>query len=219
MPRKSENVPRVTISGGAFSLVIIAAFKAPPRKPMMSVTTIANQIGEPPSRQRPPITTADNPIIEPTERSIPPVMMIGVITNASSPISTLRRVISNRLPDVMKLFPVRLKTISSPARTTSNSHSLFGNSRSRHGWSSLSCAFACEIEMSIFFETPECYIGSQSRQNDRALYRFFPKRIDTDKRQCRADRSQQSNANKCADKSTAPAGDRRAAHNNGRDSL
>ena len=98
---------------------------------------IAAGIGRPASRQSRPRITADRPIIEPTERSMPPVMIIGVITRASRPTSTANLVISNAFPEVAKLLPVTAKMRHSAAITTSNIHSLFGNSRSRHGCSVL----------------------------------------------------------------------------------
>jgi len=68
---------------------------------------------------------------------MPPVMMIGVITSASSPTSTLRRVTSKAFEAERKFSPVRLKTAHSTKMTTSRTHSLFGKRRSRHGASVL----------------------------------------------------------------------------------
>ena len=148
-PRNNEKVPSVTISGGDLRRVIITAFSAPPNSPTASVAMIANHSGMPASHQSPPITTAAKPIIEPTERSIPPVIIIGVITNASKPISTLSLVISKKLPVVRKLFPVRPKTTHSSASTISKIHSLLGKSLSCQACSILSGALTDEIEMSI----------------------------------------------------------------------
>src|SRR6185436_11917725 len=219
MPRNSENVPKVTISGGALSLVIIAAFSAPPNNPTMSVIAIATGIDRPASRQRPPMTTADRPIIEPTERSIPPVMMIGVMINARSPISTLRRVISKALPAVAKLLPANANSRHSTAMTMSRIHSLFGKSRALQSCSVLSGTCGCEIASSIFLKSSERNVGCQCRQNDRPLNSFFPEWIYAEKRQRRSDSPEQRDADQRSDQSSAPTCDRNSTDDHCSDRL
>ena len=121
------------MSAGKFRRATSAAFNAPPRAPTISVMAAAMAIGKCVSRHRPPSTTAASPIIEPTERSMPPEMMIGVRASASSPTSTLSRVISNAFDALKKFSPVRLKMPHSIRSATISTHSLFGNKRSRHG--------------------------------------------------------------------------------------
>src|SRR5439155_18950879 len=122
-PRKSENEPSVTISGGNFSRVISHAFKPPAAAPTASALIAANQTGIPRSRQNLPNKIALNPSNDPTERSIPPVNMIGVITSASNPISVLSRSTSKRLPTVAKFAPVALNTATSISNTSTSSAS------------------------------------------------------------------------------------------------
>src|SRR6185436_12340660 len=54
MPRNSDSVPSVTMSGGNLSRVISTAFSAPPATPSSSVSATATGIGTPTSRQRQP---------------------------------------------------------------------------------------------------------------------------------------------------------------------
>src|SRR5436190_4655292 len=217
IPRNSENVPSVTISGGALSFVIIAALSAPPSSPTTSVIAIATGIDRPASRQSPPMTTADSPIIEPTERSMPPVMMIGVMIRARRPISTLSRVTSNAFPVVAKLFPENANSRHSTAITMSRIHSLFGKSRALQSCSVLSgTCCGCEIASSIFLKSSKRDIGCQRRQNDPPLDSFFPKRIYAEKRQRCSDRPEQGDADHRADQRSATACDCNAAdHDSG----
>ena len=109
------------MSGGMPSRAMSSAFSAPPapRRPA-GATAAAAGIGSPQSRHAAPNTTAASPIIAPTDRSMPPVMMTGVSAMASRPSSTLRRVISKKLPTVAKFGATRARRARSrrPAPTS-----------------------------------------------------------------------------------------------------
>ena len=86
IPRKSENVPSVTISGGDLNRVISSrvqrsAQQADQQRKHDRDAGIGNPRIAPERRPSPRPTS---PIIEPTERSIPPVMMIGVSTRRAT---------------------------------------------------------------------------------------------------------------------------------------
>src|SRR5438093_5591428 len=70
--------------------------------------------------------------MDPTDRSIPPATMTGVSATARRPSSTLNLVISKKFPRVKKPGATAEKKRISPARTTSSTHSPFGNHRCRH---------------------------------------------------------------------------------------
>ena len=163
IPRNSEKVPRVTISGGNFKREIINAFSAPPPIPTTSVMTAAKAIGRWASRHKPPSTTADKPIIDPTERSMPPVIMIGVSTSASSPTSTLRRVISKAFAAERKLFPVMLKIRHSRTMIRSSTHSLLGKNRSRQGGVSCSALISDWRTVGFILKLPKGLLTADAR--------------------------------------------------------
>ncbi len=119
-PRKREKDPKVTISGGSFSRVIKAAFSPPAAAPITRVQRAASHGGNPASRQSFPKEIAQSPRSEPTDRSMPPVRMIGVITRASKPSSTLKRIISSALPVVAK-FSAVCEKMKISARSTAMS--------------------------------------------------------------------------------------------------
>ena len=119
-PRKSENVPSVTINGGRFSRVINTALKPPPNAPIPTTAKLASH-GSIPSRLTiMPNNTAHNPIIDPTDKSIPPVRITGVMATASRPISTEWRKTLETFRPIKKLRPNNWKSTTS-TRITSNS--------------------------------------------------------------------------------------------------
>ncbi len=129
MPRKSDSVPSVTISGGMPRRATSTAFSPPPATPASRVTAADAAIGSPQSREATPKMTAASPIIAPTDRSMPPVMMTGVSATASSPSSTLNRVTSKKFATVAKLGATAEKSAISASTASSRIHSLFGKNR------------------------------------------------------------------------------------------
>ena len=189
-PRKSENVPSVTISGGNLSRVIITALSAPPATPSSSVSAITSGSAKPSSRHSAPSTTAESPIIEPTDRSMPPVMMIGVSARDSNPSSTASRVISNALAAPRKWCPVTPNTTHSARMTASSTHSLFGKSRSRSGTSVSSGASAGAIEEADMMLQPcDDGVRDERGEDDGPLDRLLPERADADESEGRTDRA------------------------------
>ena len=114
-PRKSENVPRVTIKGGIRNRVTHQPLNAPATVPTPRVSAAAAAVESPQSRQKVPNRTADSPINDPTERSIPPARIKGVNATAIRPTSTASRNTSKPLPTEKKLVPIAEKTATSTA--------------------------------------------------------------------------------------------------------
>src|SRR3984957_16928735 len=104
-PRKRENDPSVTISGGIRSRVMSSEFNPPQAAPTHNAAPAAVAGEHPPSRQVLPKITAHKPSSEPMDRSIPPVRITGVCASASKPSGTLRRETSKKFPAVKKFFP------------------------------------------------------------------------------------------------------------------
>src|SRR5690242_10450181 len=218
MPRKSDSVPNVTMSGGKPRRVIMSTLSPPPASPTSSVSAIATGMGAPPSRQSAPNTTAASPIIEPTDRSIPPVTMIGVSASASSPTSTARRVTSNAFPAVRKWRPVRPNATHSAAMTPSSSHSPLGKRRSRNdGATSADCSAMDSADMML--QPPESDIGAEASEDDRALDRPRPQRADAHEGEGSTDGAEERDADDGADRPSASPGDRRAPHDHRGDRL
>ena len=106
-PRKSEKVPSVTMSGGSDIRVMSTAFSPPPSAPTPIAPSAASHGESSASFQNIPNATAQRPMSEPTERSMPAVRMMGVITSASSPISTDCRTMFATLSPVRNLRPMK----------------------------------------------------------------------------------------------------------------
>src|SRR5215208_1000467 len=221
MPRNSDSVPSVTMSGGNLSRVIKAAFSAPPATPSSRVSAIASGIGRPTPRDSHPSMIAASPIIDPTDRSMPPVTMIGVSANASSPISTPSRVISNAFPAVAKLCPAIPNTRHSTAMTTSSTHSLLGNRRSASGAFAAAPSAggdgAATEDTAMTFEPCERRIGDERSEDDETLDRLRPEWADAHVRHRRTDRAEQKDADQRAEHGAAATRDRGAAHDDRRD--
>src|SRR5437588_979944 len=191
MPRYSENVPRVTMSGGSPRPPIRIPFRSPQLHPASKVRTIAIGKGTWASRQSTPNTTEHNASIDPTDKSMPPVMMMGVSASESSPSSTLSRTTSNRFASVKKCSAAKAKIRHSHANTIRSTHSPFGNKRRESGDSS-SGTGAGEVEVDMLVDSADSRIGKDGCQDDCSLNRLFPERIYASEHQCRSDASQQS---------------------------
>ena len=63
----------------------------------------------------------------------------------------------------------------------------------------------------------ERHVGGDRQQDDQPLDRLLPLRLDAEEHQRRADRAEQGDADQRADQRAAPAGDRRAADDDGGD--
>src|SRR5438132_2353376 len=217
MPRKSEKVPSVTISGGKPRRATIAALSAPPRRPTANAAPTAAAMGQWASCQSDPSTTADNPIIDPTDRSMPPVMMTAVSARASKPSSTLRRVISKAFARLRKWLPERPNTPHSTRRTASSTSSLAGSHRWRHGASvpsgrdSAASDAGAGRDPGMVLEPSQDGIRGQRGEDDRALNGLLPERIHSQEDERGADGAQQRRTHERARQTPAPARDGGAA--------
>src|SRR5688572_15218379 len=131
MPRNSDSVPSVTMSGGIPSRATSAALSAPPAVPAARLISAATPTGRFQSRWARPKTTAASPIIAPTDRSMPPVTITGVRAIASRPNSTLSRVSSKKLPMLAKFGAIAENSAISATTASRRIHSLLGKTRPR----------------------------------------------------------------------------------------
>src|ERR1700733_9514075 len=169
MPRKRENEPRVTMSGGILRRVINAALSAPPRDPASRASAAAAGMGRPATCHAAPKITAASAIMDPTERSIPPVITMGVMASDNKPNSTLRRITSKRFSLVKKFSPMAAKMAISKSSTKARTHSPLGNQRSRQALCSVSGSEIC-------IAPPLCAQGVHGNggQDDAAFYSALP---------------------------------------------
>src|SRR6185295_7792315 len=213
-PRNSENDPSVTISGGMRSPVINAAFSNPARPPAASVRSAAIPTGIPASRNILPNSTAERAMRDPTERSMPPVTMTGVIASASNPTSTLTRIRLKAFPGDRKFFPITQKTAISRARSNPRIRSCDATIRSQ-GPRSVCCKAGANIP-----SLPQIKrIGCNRDKNYRTLDGLFPRCLDIQKHERRADHSQQNEADKGSDQGPPAPRDRGSADDDCRDRL
>ena len=206
-PRKSENVPSVTISGGRRSPVMSAAFNPPASAPMTSVHAAATGTGRPASRHSLPNRIAHSPSSEPTDRSMPPVRMIGVIASASRPISTEWRTMSNsdcpanrscrRADQTLRPRAYEVESATSSAMQPASrivSCREQAMAFSMPDWSIRDSSSDVRHQRFICFFPASQAIRHDGQQDDRALNRFLPIRLDVQMRQRRADAREQQQA-------------------------
>src|SRR5215831_8795866 len=202
IPRNSESVPSVTISGGTRRLATSSALSAPPASPTASAATMAPAIEKCHSRYAAPITTAARPSIDPIERSMPPVTMTGVMATDNRPSSMPSRTTSAALAMLRKCCAISENTATSTASmATSDLGMSVSQGRRRH-------------------RSPRCRpaatsIHGNSRQNDHALNRALPVGAGAEERQRRAYRAKQHDAEQRPADCAAPTGRRDAAHDDG----
>ena len=119
------------MSGGMSKRAISKALSAPPAQPASE----RNRRGRGQRQCQSLIRgTEDNrrqPHHRPDRQSMPPLMMTGVNAIASSPSSTLRRVISNKLPSVKKFCAIAANSATSAPSASSRIHSPPDNVRGR----------------------------------------------------------------------------------------
>src|SRR5580704_5702827 len=220
MPRKRENDPSVTTSGGTLVRTINSAFRNPPAQPISRAATPAQGNEKCASCHNAPNATAAKPIIEPTERLMPPVIMTGVSAMAIKPSSTLNRITSKKLAAEKKFGATTENTTISASRAANSNHSPLGKTRSRH----FLCSNCWSKECCTFYRT--CFpalrphsINHNSGQDDPALDGLLPIRVGAQECQGRPNRTHQYYAENRSQDAARASRDRSAAHYNGRDHL
>src|SRR5450432_733213 len=203
------------MSGGIRNRAINSAFNPPPAQPTSRAISAAAGKGKCQSRQAAPKTTAARPSIDPTERSLPPDTITGVSAIANSPNSTLKRSASKKLPAVKKFRPMAENSPTSAASASSRIHSPFGNQRSRRLLCA-ECGRASRMSLRILSRARADRVDGHRHQNNYALYGSLPIGADPEKRQSRADDSEQNQTEQSAqDSPFATCDDSAADHHRG----